>query len=77
MEHAERARIEKAVGDNFEVKKLYQQHQQYEERLDALSRQAYLTPKEEQEQRELKHRKLLGVEKMLRLTADTVEDAAA
>ena len=77
MEHAERERIEKAVEENFEVKRLYQQHKEYEERLDALGRQAYLTQKEEQEQRELKQRKLWGVEKMLKLTADPLEDAAA
>lgn len=77
MEHVERVRIENAVQENFEVKRLYQQHKEYEERLGVLSRQAYLTQKEEQEQRELKQRKLWGVERMLKLTAGSIKDAAA
>lgn len=78
MEHADRSRIERAVEEkNFEVTRLYQQHKEYEERLQTLSRQVYLTPKEEQEQRELKQRKLWGVERMLKLTSDTIHDKAA
>jgi|LakMenEpi03Aug12_release.lakeMendotaPanAssembly.Ray.scaffolds.fasta_scaffold4267056_1 hypothetical protein len=69
MERSERELIEKAVRENFEVKKLYEQHQDFEERLRTLSRQSYLTPKEEQEERELKHRKLKGVERMLKLAS--------
>ena len=67
MERPERELIEKAVLENFEVRKLYEQHQEFQERLRTLSRQSYLTPKEEQEERELKLRKLRGVERMLRL----------
>jgi hypothetical protein len=59
------------VLENFEVKKLYEQHKQFEERLRTLGRQSYLTPKEEQEERELKHRKLQGVERMLKLVHST------
>jgi hypothetical protein len=69
MERSERELIEKAVRENFEVKKLYEQHHEFEERLRTLSRQSYLTPKEEQEERELKHRKLRGVERMLKLAS--------
>jgi len=78
MEDAERSRIEKAVEDkNFEVTRLYQQHMEYEERLQTLGRQVYLTAKEEQEQRELKQRKLWGVERMLKLTSDPIHEKAA
>ena len=78
MEDADRSRIEKAVEDkNFEVTRLYQQHKEYEERLQTLSRQVYLTPKEEQEQRELKQRKLWGVERMLKLTSGPIHAKAA
>ncbi len=69
MERSERELIERAALENFEVKKLYEQHRDFEDRLRTLSRQSYLTPKEEQEERELKHRKLKGVERMLRLAA--------
>jgi hypothetical protein len=67
MEQSERELIERAMFENFEVKKLYEQHKEFEERLRTLSRQSYLTPKEEQEERELKHRKLKGVERMIKL----------
>lgn len=77
MEHDDRALIELAQKENFEVKRLYQQHKEYEERLLSLARQAYLTPKEEQEERELKQRKLWGVERMLRLSAQQFHDQAA
>ena len=78
MEDADRSRIEKAVEEkNFEVARLYQQHKEYEERLHTLSRQVYLTQKEEQEQRELKQRKLWGVERMLKLTLDDLQEKAA
>lgn len=65
MEDSERAQIERLLGENFDLKRLYQQHQEYEERLRTLGRQPYLTAQEEQEERELKQRKLKGVEKML------------
>ena len=77
MEHADRELIQRAVAENFEIKKLYDQHQQYEERLRDLSRLVYLTPKEEQEERELKQRKLKGVERMIKLAQSLHHELAA
>jgi len=77
MEQCERDRIEKSAAENFELKKLYEQHQLFEDRLRTLSRQSYLTPKEEQEERELKQRKLKGVEKMLRIVGAASQELAA
>lgn len=77
MERAERELIEKAVNDNFEVRRLYEQHKEFEERLRMLSRMVYLTPKEEQEERELKMRKLQGVERMIKLAQSHQQELAA
>ena len=77
MERADLEVVEKAIVDNFEVRKLYEQHKQIEERLGALGRQVYLTPKEEQEERELKQRKLRGVERMLKLAQAVQQELAA
>jgi hypothetical protein len=77
MERTERELIEKAATQNFELKRLYEQHQHYEERLRKLGRQVYLTPKEEQEERELKQRKLRGVERMLKLAYGSAQELAA
>lgn len=70
MERSERELIEKGLSRNFELKKLYEQHKDFEERLGRLSRQQYLTPQEQQEERTLKQMKLRGVEKMLKLAAN-------
>jgi len=70
MERSQRELIEKVSGSNFELKKLYEQHQEFEEKLRKLSRQAYLTSAEEQEERTLKALKLRGVERMLKLVGD-------
>jgi hypothetical protein len=77
MEHAERELIQRVASENFEVRKLYEQHEQYEERLRTLSKLVYLTPKEAQEERELKQMKLKGVEKMIRLSQLVEHEMAA
>lgn len=69
MESHERELIERVRETNFEVKKLYQQHQELEDRLKKLGRQAFLTSAEEAEERKLKQLKLRGVERMLKLAA--------
>jgi hypothetical protein len=76
MERADRDLIERVAPSNFEVHKLYQRHKQLEERLDKLGKKAYLTPGEEQEQRQLKQVKLRGVEKMLKLASSNQNLAA-
>ncbi len=76
MERADRERIEKVVPSNFELKKLYERHKELEEKLQKLSRKAFLTQSEEQEQRQLKIVKLRGVERMLKLASDGEELAA-
>jgi uncharacterized protein YdcH (DUF465 family) len=67
MEERERELIERVLAENFEVRKLYEQHREYEERLKRLGCQGYMTAAEEAEERRLKRLKLQGVERMLKL----------
>lgn len=76
MESDERELIQKVLQTNFEVRKLYNQHIQFEDKLAKLARQAYLTSSEEVEQRRLKRLKLKGVERMLKI-ASNGDDLAA
>lgn len=69
MESTEREMIERALGTNFEVKKLYGEHLRFEARLDKLKKRPFLTPVEETEAKQLKQLKLRGVERMLKLAA--------
>jgi len=76
MERSERELIESELHNNFELRKLYEQHNQFEERLQKLSRQSFLTAAEEQEERKLKQLKLKGVERMLFLAGGASGAAA-
>lgn len=67
MESHERELIERAVETNFELKKLYQQHVELDEKLKKIGKQRFLTQREEMEERRLKQLKLRGVERMLML----------
>jgi uncharacterized protein YdcH (DUF465 family) len=69
MESHERELIERAVESNFELRKLYAQHQELDTKLKKLGKQSFLTAREEAEERRLKQMKLRGVEKMLKLAA--------
>ena len=72
MENAERQLIEKALVENFELRRLYNRHVDLDRRLKAIGRRPYLTISEEVEEKRLKHQKLQGVEKMLRIAAQDV-----
>lgn len=76
MERSERELIQKALDTNFEVRKLYDRHKKFEERLKKLACRLFLTASEQQEQRKLKILKLQGVERMVRLAAaELTEDS--
>lgn len=65
MEKTDKEIIERSLDSNFELRKLYQEHQELEDKLKSLGHKHFLTEKEKQEELELKQRKLRGVEKML------------
>jgi hypothetical protein len=74
MERSERELITRALDANFEVRKLYDRHKKFEERLKKLACQPYLTASEQQEERRIKMLKLQGVERMMQLAAAEFED---
>ncbi len=65
MESSERKRLLDLAENDFQLKKLYTDHIDYEARLQRLSRKRYLTVDEELEEKKLKVRKLRGKEKMM------------
>ena len=72
MEKSEREQIEKLLESDFEMRRLYEEHHRLDEQLKKIANKKFLTASEEQEERELKQRKLRGVEKMLeRLQKET------
>lgn len=77
MENADRDLIEQTAKTSFEVRKLYEQHKEFEERLHTLNGKNYLTATEETEQRRLKRLKSRGVERMLELARGKESSQAA
>lgn len=65
MEKTDREKIERLSERDFEMRRLYQEHQRLDERLKKIGNKKFLTASEEQEERDLKQKKLRGVEKML------------
>ncbi len=73
MEKADREMIERLLEGNFELRKLYQEHQELEDKLKSFGHKHFLTVKEQQEELALKQRKLRGVEKMLVLAKEQAD----
>jgi hypothetical protein len=55
---------------NQEFKKLYEEHQSYEKKLENFKNKSFLTEEEELEERELKKRKLALKDRMYLLMAE-------
>jgi uncharacterized protein len=64
MDSKDLALLEGMAGDDHELKRLMTEHDELEERLDALGKLCYLTPDEALEQRTLKKRKLVGRDRL-------------
>ncbi len=67
MEIADRELILKALNNNIQLKRLYDEHLVLERELSRFSGLVYLTPEEERQERLLKKRKLEGVDRMMKL----------
>ena len=65
MEKQERETIQKIVKNNEELKRLYHQHQLYEQKLARYESRGFLTPAEQLAIRTLKKKKLSGVDRMM------------
>ncbi len=65
MENADRELILKVMHNNAQLKRLYEEHLQFEKKLDAFGRKKFLTSEEQVEEKKLKKLKLLGVDNMM------------
>jgi uncharacterized protein YdcH (DUF465 family) len=70
METAERELITKAIQSNIQLRRLYEEHKELEDRLGALERRGFLTAQEEIETKLLKRKKLHGKERMMAMLAE-------
>ena len=69
MERADRELIEKVLLGNFELRKLYEEHCRLETVLESFENRPFLTSVEEIEEKQLKRRKLQGVDRMMSIVA--------
>jgi uncharacterized protein YdcH (DUF465 family) len=65
MMHPDKSKITEILRrNNREFKMLEEKHREYEERLAELSRHAFLTPRQERMEREIKKQKLRAKDRM-------------
>jgi uncharacterized protein YdcH (DUF465 family) len=64
MEDYERARIESLLDEDDELRKLWEQHLEFERRLEELDALPHLTPEEEIERKRIQKLKLAGKDRL-------------
>jgi uncharacterized protein YdcH (DUF465 family) len=64
MEDYERARIESLLDEDDELRKLWEQHLDFEKRLQELDALSHLTPEEEVERKRIQKLKLAGKDRL-------------
>lgn len=69
MEDYERARIESLLDEDDELRKLWEQHLDYERRLEELDALPHLTPEEEVERKRIQKLKLAGKDRLAQRVA--------
>lgn len=67
MDRRDHDRIIEAGKKNHTLRRLYEDHQRFEDELARLGRQVYLTEEERVREKALKQQKLRGVDRMLRM----------
>ena len=73
MEDSEKARIASLAGSHPELQLLWSEHLQFEQQLEQLDRQAYLTPAEQLERKRLQKLKLAGKDQIARILSQVAE----
>lgn len=76
MEAADRELILRRMPHNPALRKLYLEHEDYENRLGELRSFTFLTPDEEIEEKRLKQQKLHGVDRMMKILQEQREESA-
>lgn len=64
--------IEQLIQTNFEFKKLHQEHQTLEAKIEALDKQKYLSVEEERLRKELQKKKLTGKDQMEKIVTSSL-----
>jgi uncharacterized protein YdcH (DUF465 family) len=64
METNDEALIAKLIDDDPELKRLVEEHRDYENRLDEMNRRPYLSTEEDLERKRLRKAKLAGKDKI-------------
>jgi uncharacterized protein YdcH (DUF465 family) len=77
MEAADRELIERLSKSDKRIERLYAEHRRLETELDRYSKRAFLTSEEAQRERELKVKKLQGVDKLMQLVRADAGPAVA
>jgi uncharacterized protein YdcH (DUF465 family) len=67
MERSDRELIEQMMKNDMRLKRLYDQHAKLEQMLERFQGRVFLTSAEQREERDLKKKKLSGVDEMMRL----------
>lgn len=70
MENIDREVILEMLKTNAQLKRLYDQHEEIERKLDSLKNRVFMTSAEEMQVRYLKKVKLHGVDRMMLMIAD-------
>ncbi len=71
MERTDRELIEQMMENDMRLKRLYEQHDKIEKMLERFQGRVFLTSIEQREERDLKKKKLNGVDEMMRLLAES------
>ena len=74
MENSDKELILKVSKSNAQLRRLYQEHVLLEDMLSSFTKKGFLTAEEELEEKILKKRKLLGVDRMMSLLSDHREE---
>jgi len=69
MEATERTLIKDLAVNNFELKKLYEEHKSLESKLSRFEHGGFLTTEEQMERKRLKKAKLQGVDQMMKIAS--------
>ena len=69
MESHERAQIANLASQNDELRQLWEEHLELEERLEEINRRPHLSPTEQVERKRIKMRKLAGKDQIARILA--------
>jgi uncharacterized protein YdcH (DUF465 family) len=67
MQEQDRVLVEKLVNENPRFRKLFEEHQLFENQLEQFEDRPHLTPDDELEQKKIKKLKLAGKEEMERI----------